>query len=533
MSTTPPPRIVAVLLLLILFGACVAAGLGTLGLVGPDEPRYAAVAREMAESGDWVTPRLHGQPWFEKPILYYWSGAAAMLALGDTETAARLPSVLAALLACIALAWAAQRTYNEATAYLFFLLLPATVAFIGFGRAATTDMMFSAMMTIALAGGSCVARCTGDEHPRRVSMISFGVFLGLATLAKGPAAVVLAGGAVLLWAALSGRWRAALRLAHLDVIIAYAVVTLPWYVLAALRHPDFVNVFLISHNFERFLTPVFRHEQPWWFYGPIVLLGVAPWTLLLLAPVRDALRAAVLGGWRNSPTLFYACWALFPIVFFSISKSKLPGYILPAIPALVLLTAHAVERSIGRGEWLARLLAVGTGLMFIGLAASAGYWAQRLPAESGVGAAAGGAPWLVGATLAGLLVAVLGAIKRTWAALGCAALTIAALVMAIQFLILPSLDRHLSARQAARETQHIGFGAEGICVFRVHRAWHYGLNYYLRRELPEWGPGAACAGLVFVPRANLHQLAQQSRRMDIIHEVSEQALLVRVELRQD
>ncbi len=170
-------------------------------------------------------------------------------------------------------------------------------------------------------------------RPGPVLRIAFGFVLGAAVLAKGPAAVILAGGATLLWAALSRQWLAPFRFLHPLIIIVFCATALPWYVLCALRNPDFLRVFIWQHNFERYLTPVFEHRQPFWYYCPILLAALIPWILFLIGAFRHAIRSAKNNAYSDSPGLFLACWTAFPVLFFSISQSKLPGYILPGCSA--------------------------------------------------------------------------------------------------------------------------------------------------------------------------------------------------------
>ncbi len=141
-------------LVLVVLYVCLFSGLGALGLIGPDEPRYAAIARAMPETHDWVTPRLWGAPWFEKPVLYYWAAGIAMRIFGAGEFAARLPSAMAALLAVLAVAWTALRSYGIGAAWYTLLMLPTSVAMIGFARAATPDMVFAGLLTAAMAVAS-------------------------------------------------------------------------------------------------------------------------------------------------------------------------------------------------------------------------------------------------------------------------------------------------------------------------------------------------------------------------------------------
>src|ERR1700682_2107554 len=187
-------------LILVTLYVCYFSHLGAFGFIGPDEPRYAWIARDMAETGDWVTPHLYGQPWFEKPPLFYWGAALSFKLFGVSEAAARLPSAVSALLATLTLAWLAWRLYDAETARWLLLVLPTTVGMIGFSHAAATDMPFSATLTIAMVAAAVVVRldqeangsvvggaAVGEASPSRanawLALVFFGFFLGLAVLA--------------------------------------------------------------------------------------------------------------------------------------------------------------------------------------------------------------------------------------------------------------------------------------------------------------------------------------------------------------
>ena len=329
---------------------CYFSHLGTIGFVGPDEPRYAWIARDMAETADWVTPRLYGKPWFEKPPLFYWGAALCFKLFGVSEAAARLPSAISALLATLVLAWLALRLYGAETARWLLLLLPTTVGMIGFSHAAATDMPFSAMLTIAMVCAAVVLGLTRNEHtailPRTpwLAFILFGFFLGLAVLAKGPAAIILSGGAIFFWALFTKRWRDAFRLFHPVAIASFYLTALPWYIICARRNPDFFRIFIIEHNFKRFLTPEFQHIQPFWYYLPVLLVAFLPWTGAMV-------WTAVVGGVRLAKSTFlsphtglFLSWSMFVVLFFTLSKSKLPGYVLPAVPSLALMLARSYEK---------------------------------------------------------------------------------------------------------------------------------------------------------------------------------------------
>jgi 4-amino-4-deoxy-L-arabinose transferase-like glycosyltransferase len=345
-----PTRIVGYSLVLATLYVCYFSRLGAVGFVG-NEAHYASIARAMADSGDWVTPRLFGRPWFEKPPLYYWSAAVSFKLFGVSAVTARLPCAIYALLATLALAWLALRFYGVETVRWLLLFLPVTVAMIAFSHDAVMDMPFTATLTIAMV---CAAELLhlaprsntdGASSSSLLRAILFGFFLGLAALAKGPVALVLSGGAVFLWALITARWRDAFRLFHPAAVTAFCATALPWYILCARRNPAFFGVFIVEHNFKRYFTPEFLHLEPFWYYIPVLLLGCLPW-----APA--AIWAAVQGSlhFRKSKalspsTLFVVFWSLVVACFFSLSRTKMPGYVLPALPPATLILARICERS--------------------------------------------------------------------------------------------------------------------------------------------------------------------------------------------
>jgi 4-amino-4-deoxy-L-arabinose transferase-like glycosyltransferase len=320
--TSTAARIAWAILILATLYVCYFSHLGAIGFVGPDEPRYAWIARDMVETGDWVTPRLYGKPWFEKPPLFYWGAALSFKLFGVSEAAARLPSALSALLATLALAWLALRLYGAETARWLLLLLPTTVGMIGFSHAAATDMPFSGMLTIAMVCSAVVLGLTRNEHTpivprtRWPALFLFGFFLGLAVLAKGPAAIILSGGAIFFWALFTKRWREALRLLHPVALASFCLTALPWYILCARRNPDFLHIFIIEHNFKRYLTPEFQHIQAFWFYAPVLLVAFLPWTAVLLWTGAAGLIRSVKLRKCSDGMSFLLCWVSFCVVFF-------------------------------------------------------------------------------------------------------------------------------------------------------------------------------------------------------------------------
>jgi 4-amino-4-deoxy-L-arabinose transferase-like glycosyltransferase len=523
-----------ILLALAVMAGCLLTGLGAFGLVGPDDPRYAFIARAMLQSGDWVTPRLYGHPWFEKPVLHYWTAAAAFRLFGVTEFAARLPSALAAVLATLAIAWAARRAYGPYAAQLCLLMMPSTIAAIAFARAATPDMLFAALLAAAAVAAAAMLEKTNATNSAR---IAFGAFLGAATLAKGPAAVILAAGAIALWALTSRAWRASLRLLHPLGVASFFAVASPWYVLCAVRNPEFLRIFILEHNFERYLTPVFQHPQPFWFFGVIIPAAVLPWTALFIPVAISAASMRLGDGWRHSAALFFACWAVFSVLFFSFSQSKLPGYILPAVPPLVFVFAAGADRFLGAATGItanehatmqARWWVALVGAPFVILPPIAGYWLRNLPVESGF-LSPRGMPGLLALSVSGgvlcALVALFGGARR---ALLLAAVLMTAMVIAINVRVLPKLDPYFSPRHAAREMPPEARQAADLSVFQLERSWQYGFNFYLDRDLPAWAPGTAPPSWMWTSAAGAASLERLGIQYGVTQRVSSQAWLLRL-----
>jgi 4-amino-4-deoxy-L-arabinose transferase-like glycosyltransferase len=513
------------LLVLAVVYLCFFSRLGALGFIGPDEPRYAWVAQAMAQTHGWITPRLYGQPWFEKPILYYWAAAAAFRTWGVSEWAARLPSAAAALAATLALLWAAFRLYDAGTAWAVGLIFPTCIGVFGFARAATMDMLFSGALTVALVAAYWAGNQEGSPHYPALAV--FGISLGLATLAKGPVAIVLAGGSIILWALVTLRPARAGRLFHPLALLVFAIVAVPWYALCALRNPGFARSFLLEQNFERYLTPIYQHVRPAWFFGPVVLLGLAPWTIVLAGVLLKGVGKFLEGGWRDAPAAFFACWAAFPIIFFSFSQSKLPGYVLPSLPPLALLVASFLAAGAEAGSWSARWLLAGVGLSWVALALSTGYWFRRLPAEW---LAANYTPILAGViaiAAVGISIAALSAGRKPRAALLLSSVLAAGLVAAINWHFAPRLDPYLSARAAARLSASLPAN-EVPAAYRLPRAWLYGLDFYLGRELAEWSPAVKGPAWLYTSDAGLAELERLGRKPLVLGRASPQAVLVQI-----
>ena len=331
--------------------------LGGVGLMGPDEPRYAAVARTMYETGDYITPRLWGETWFEKPVLMYWLAAIGYALFGVGETGARFPSALGATLSVFLIYWCGRRLFSRWTGFAAALILVSSLGFFALARAASMDMPLTAALTAALV--FFLLGHEADEGPRRWYFYGFYAALGFGVLAKGPIAILLPALTLvlfLLWRGGRREWRGW----HLEGVLVTILVAAPWYIAVTwVNGWEFIQVFLLDHNLQRFATDVYGHDRPFYFYVPVLLLMMFPWTFLLIPALRRRFA-------KNEQLILM--WALIPFVFFSLSGSKLPAYILPMAPPIALLCARELCAETSRlfklATFLQALLVVAVGVTF-------------------------------------------------------------------------------------------------------------------------------------------------------------------------
>jgi 4-amino-4-deoxy-L-arabinose transferase-like glycosyltransferase len=359
----------ALLFLIILSSVTFFYGLGRLALVGPDEPRYAEVAREMMTSGDYISTKLCGCLWFEKPALIYWMAAASYHLFGVNEFAARFPSALFALITVVALYLCLNRAASRAHAIISSVVLATSGIFIAYARAVTTDMALAAAMSVALLSGHFATRSYGKERLGLWSL-SF-ASMGMAVLAKGLVGLVLVLTILALFALIT-RNPKAIRLKEIFLGSAvFLAVAATWYLPVVLRHgSEFINEFFIRHHFERYASDDFGHPQPFYFFFMVAIVGILPWSFFLI-PAAARLKKHFID--RNTLLVFAWLWAIVPLVFYSLSRSKLPGYILPSFPAFAVIVGAEVERVwngrfdslLKLSSWLTAFLLVAMGAAFI------------------------------------------------------------------------------------------------------------------------------------------------------------------------
>ena len=336
-------------LLFFAIGAFYLWGLGSLPLVGPDEPRYAQVAREMLNRHDLITPTLGGLPWFEKPPLLYWLIILSYRLFGVNEYATRLGPAICGLLTAAFIYWTARRVSESnpreddagSLARWSALVFLSSVGALAFSRGASFDIVLTMTVTGALSfffasdGGS-----TRSQAESIAILLLFHVFTGLSLLAKGLIGYVIIYGTISLYCLLRRRWpaRSFLKTLAWGIPLSVAVASV-WYGPMIARHGwTFIDRFIIQHHFQRFASNKYHHPGPIYYYLPVVLALAIPWTIFLL----KALWAARRFDWRGETALnklrvLGLAWLIVPVLFFSFSGSKLSAYILPVLPAIALL----------------------------------------------------------------------------------------------------------------------------------------------------------------------------------------------------
>ncbi len=336
-------------------------GLGQFGLIGADEPRYAQVAREMLERHDWVTPVLRSHAWLEKPPLYYWQAMLVFSVFGVSDAAARVPSAIDATLLVIAV-YLFFRKFRRGVEGDAALITASCAGVIGYARAASMDMALAATFAIGMLSWWAWRETTG----RRAYLALFYIFLALAMLAKGPVAPILAAAVIMLFALATREFRLVLRTFWLPGILLFCAIALPWYVAVQIRNPQFFREFILQHNLARFSSDLYHHRQPFWYYLPVTALALVPWTVFAIAAFVESMRVwwaerksvSVEPDLKWQFSVFACCWLVVPVAFFSFSQSKLPGYILPAVPAGALLLADYLRRQLEQEEAVSKGLAV-------------------------------------------------------------------------------------------------------------------------------------------------------------------------------
>ncbi len=359
------------LLLALAFGALFFFRLGSYPLSNPDEGRYAEIPREMVATGDYVTPRLNGVNYFEKPPLVYWTTAVCLKLFGPSEWSMRATPALFALAGVLLTYAAARRLHGREAGLLAAAVLGTSILYFVIAHIMLLDMAVSVLMASTLF---CFILGVREAPGARRRWLFYGLYASaaLATLTKGLIGFLVTGAVMFLWLLIFNQWKR-LRPLHLPSGIAlFLLIAAPWHILAAQQNETWAHRYFVYEHWERFTTPAASRPGAWHYFVWIVLAGLIPWTGFLWSATRDALR----GGWakknENADAWFFVTWAVFIFLFFSKSHSKLASYILPIFPALAVVIGGWLAQAM-RAEDGAKRLRVGLGVFsfFCGLLALA------------------------------------------------------------------------------------------------------------------------------------------------------------------
>ncbi len=463
-------------------------GLAYFGLIGADEPRYAQVAREMLARHDWITPTLGGKPWLEKPPLYYWQAMLAFSIFGVSDWAARLPSAVDATLLVVSVYLFLKR-FRPGFQVDGALITASAAGVVGFARAASTDMPLAAMFTVSL-----LAWYAWYESKSYFYLVIFYSFVALGMLAKGPVAPLLAALVIVIFAFAKREFPLVVRTLWFPGVLLFCGMALPWYFAVQVKNPEFLSVFIVEHNLARFGTNLYHHKEPFWYYVPVTLLGLIPWTMFVAASFAESIRVwwAERGQMLQSEdalNVFLVIWLAVPIIFFSFSQSKLPGYIVPALPAGTLLLAEYVRRRVTDAERPSIFLVILHSLtaaapIVPALMIQYIILQHRLP----WGRAAAVSFAFATAIAIGIAITL-----RTGLGIGALRfITLVPVVLAVAAILRlgsPALDSMFSMRPLVTEISHLETKPLPLAVFGVSRETEYGLTFYRNQPIERYESG--------------------------------------------
>ncbi len=320
--------------------------MGVRPLRNPDEGRYTEIPREMAATGDYVTPRLNGVQYFEKPPLVYWVSALTFRVFGINEFTARLWTGIFAATGVLLTYIAARVLHDRATGIWSAVVLATSLLYYALSQIILTDMAVAVTMSGALF--TFILAVREPRGRKRLGLfLVFYLFIALATLSKGLIGIALPGAVIFLWVLLLNRWRMLWPFYPILGTLLLLAIAAPWHVLAARANPDFLNFYFVHEHWQRFTTRDHNRYQPWWFFLPVLTCGLFPWVVFGWQSLIDYFT----GGWKarkeHEVGWFLLIWVVFIMLFFSKSQSKLVPYVLPVFPAAAVLIGHQVS-----GIWL-------------------------------------------------------------------------------------------------------------------------------------------------------------------------------------
>lgn len=334
---------VKILILVLIYGLLWFGTLNYRHLIPSDEGRYAEISREMLVTGDWVTPRYNGYKYFEKPPLQIWATATAFNLFGIGDWQARLWTALTGFLTILFVGFTGARIYNARAGWIAALVLASSPMWVIGGHINSLDMGLSAFLVAALCS-LLLAQTSRLQSGTRNWMWACWALMGLATLSKGVIGLAIPGMVFAVYSITAWDWKIWKRLYIISGTIVFLAITAPWFVLVAQRNPEFLEFFFIHEHLQRFTQTAHSRTGPIYFFIPLLILGFLPWVAQIPGAIGQAWQERnrqFSSGW------LLTCWFAVILGFFSLSQSKLPGYIIPIFPALALIVGNRLDRNLG------------------------------------------------------------------------------------------------------------------------------------------------------------------------------------------
>ncbi len=359
--------------------------LGGYPLFTPDEGRYSEVAREMIASNDYITPRVNGVAFLDKPVLYYWLQAAAIKLFGLKEWALRFFPAIFGIFGCLITYVCGRQLFDRRTGLLAAIILATSPLYFCGAHYANLDLEVAVLISTSLL--LFLTGVQNDGKYRSVILLSAYISAALAFLTKGLIGIVFPIMITGAWIFLLSNWKLLLRIHLLTGLMLIALIVFPWYYLVQQANPEFLHYFFVTQQVTRFLsTTTFNNPTPVWFYLPIVLIGFFPWTSFLLQALTVNIRQAWQARFNHQAELFLLLWTGIVFIFFSVPHSKMITYILPIFPPLALLVARylsctwqeTTNRGIKLGKALAAIMSADMIVFFV--CAKQNHW-MNLPAD--------------------------------------------------------------------------------------------------------------------------------------------------------
>jgi 4-amino-4-deoxy-L-arabinose transferase-like glycosyltransferase len=345
-----------ILVLILIYGLLWFGTLNYRHLIPSDEGRYAEIAREMLVTGDWVTPRYNGYKYFEKPPLQIWATATAFNIFGIGDWQARLWTALTGFLTILFIGFTGARIYSARAGWLASLVLASSPMWVIGGHINSLDMGLSAFLVAALCS-LLLAQNSRNQNSTRHWMWACWAFMALATLSKGVIGVAIPGMVFVVYSITAWDWKIWKRLYIVSGTLVFLTITAPWFVLVAQRNPEFLEFFFIHEHLQRFTQTAHSRTGPIYYFIPLLLLGFLPWVVQIPGATRQAWlerNREFSSGW------LLTCWFAVILGFFSLSQSKLPGYIIPIFPALALIVGNYLDRNLSLSNSLSSFWRVQT-----------------------------------------------------------------------------------------------------------------------------------------------------------------------------